>query len=260
MVLPSGFALPPLPYLLALLIGVLGVAGLLYRRSPRVTQAVVLGLVPWIMVGAGLHVLYQLGVVPTAIRPLLGTPSVYLTTFVFAGAVWLLAGDRAPTVLAGSGSIAFLVVVGLTVTTGPIHPGWPIMGLVVSVALAVPTWTGLRRVRPAVEITGWVGGLVLFAHSIDGVSTAIGVDVLGFGERTPASRLVLELAGALPTADLIGRGWLFVIVKLAVASLVVWLFVDYVREDEQRGYLLLALIAALGLGPGVHNLLLYTVA
>ncbi len=260
MVLPSGFALPPLPYLLVLLIGVLGVAVLLYRRAPRVTQAVVLGLVPWILVGAGLHVLYQLGVVPSAVRPFLGTPAVYLTTFVVAGVVWLLSGDRAPTVLATSGSIAFLVVVGLTVTSGPINPGWPVIGLVISVILAGITWTGLRRVRPVVDITGRVGGLVVVAHSIDGVSTAIGVDVLGFGERTPASRLVLELAGALPTVDLIGRGWLFVIVKLAVASLVVWLFADYVREDEQRGYLLLALIAALGLGPGIHNLLLYTVA
>lgn len=260
MVLPSGFALPPFPYLLALVVGVIVVGGLLYRRTPRVTQPVVLGLVPWILVGAGLHVLYQLGIPPDVLRPFLGTPAVYLSTFVVAGAIWLLAGDRAPTALAGTGSVAFLVVLGLTLSTGPIAPAWPAVGLVVSVGLAASTWVGLRRFRPVVAITGRVGGLVLFAHSLDGVSTAIGVDVLGFGERTPASRLVLEMAGRLPTADVIGTGWLFVLVKLAVASLVVWLFADYVREDPQRGYLLLALIAALGLGPGIHNLLLYTVA
>ena len=260
MVLPAGFALPPLPYLLLLVLGVGAVGYLLYRQSPPVTEPVVLGLVPWIMVGAALHVLYRGGRAPAPMEPLLGTPSVYLTTFVLAGLVWLGAGDRAPAFLAGSGAIVFLGVVGLVFAARPVNLGLPLVGLFVSIVLAVIVWLGLRRLRPAVAITGWVGPLVLVAHSIDGVSTAIGVDVLGFGERTPASRLVLDLAGLLPTADLIGVGWLFVLVKLAVATLVVWLFAEYVREDPQHGRLLLAFIAALGLGPGVHNLLLYTVA
>jgi len=260
MVLPAGFALPPLPYLLLLVLGVGAVGYLLYRQSPPVTEPVVLGLVPWILIGAALHVLYQVGLAPSMLRPLLGTPSVYLTTFVLAGLVWLASGDRAPTVLAASGVIGFFVVVGLVFAAGPVNLWLPLVGLVVSLFLAALVWIALRRLRPEVEITGRVGALVLLAHSLDGVSTAIGVDVLGFGERTPASRIVLEFAGMLPTANVFGVGWLFVLVKLTVATLVVWLFADYVREEPRHGRLLLALIAALGLGPGVHNLLLYTVA
>jgi len=52
----------------------------------------------------------------------------------------------------------------------------------------------------------------------------------------------------------------FLLVKLAVASAVVWLFAEFVRETPAEGYMLLGLIAALGLGPAAHNLLLFTVA
>lgn len=260
MVLPAGFSLPPLPYLGALVLGVTGVGTALYRRRPAVTEPLILGLVPWIMVGAALHVLYQIGMAPPILRPFFGTPAVYLTTFVLAGGMWLIAGDRAPLGLGVTGSAAFLGIVAIAFAGRSISPGWPVVGLGLSAIVAGGVWIGLRRLRPRVGVTGWVGVLVLFAHTVDGISTAIGVDVLGFGERTPASRLVLDLAGMLPTADLLGVGWLFVLVKVAVASLVVWLFADYVQEDERQGLILLTLIAALGLGPGIHNLLLYTVA
>ena len=101
---------------------------------------------------------------------------------------------------------------------------------------------------------------MIVSHALDGVSTAAGVDLLGFGERTPASRAIMEVAAALPTADLLGVGWLFVLVKVVVASAVVVLFAEYVREDPTPGYSLLGLIAAVGLGPASHNLLLYAVA
>jgi hypothetical protein len=49
--LPAGFALPPLPYLLSLLVGGVVIAVGLWRRQPVVTAATVLGLVPWMAVG-----------------------------------------------------------------------------------------------------------------------------------------------------------------------------------------------------------------
>ncbi|PHQ45435.1 DUF63 domain-containing protein, partial [Halorubrum sp. C3] len=52
----------------------------------------------------------------------------------------------------------------------------------------------------------------------------------------------------------------FLLVKLAVASAVVWLFAAYVREEPAEGYLLLGFVAAMGLGPAAHNLLLFSVA
>ena len=84
--------------------------------------------------------------------------------------------------------------------------------------------------------------------------------MLGSGERTPLSRLIIEFAAGLPAEPIIGAGWLFVLVKLGVASLVVWLFADLVEAEPRRSRLLLGFVAAVGLGPAVHNLLLFTIS
>ena len=63
----------------------------------------------------------------------------------------------------------------------------------------------------------------------------------------------------MPTAEVLGTVWLFVLVKIALATVVVTFLAESVRERPREGYLLLALVAAVGLGPGAHNLLLFTV-
>jgi uncharacterized membrane protein len=50
-----------------------------------------------------------------------------------------------------------------------------------------------------------------------------------------------------------------VVVKLVLVGGVVVLFADYIEDEPTEGYLLLGFIAAVGLGPGVHNLLLFAV-
>jgi uncharacterized membrane protein len=268
--LPEGFTLPALPHLLVLLAAV-GLVGVAFRRSPpRVESRHVLALAPWMVVGSCLHVLYVIGALPEAARPFAGTPAVYLTVAAIAGAVWIaidsteaIPASRVPTVLAASGVAALVPVVAVALAagarSGSLSPTWPAAALVLAVPIAAGTWFALVRAVPRAAITGEVGALAVFAHALDGVSTAVGVDVLGFGERTPLSRLVMEAAAGLPTPEAMGVGWLFVLVKLAVASLVVVLFADYVEEDPTEGYLLLGLVAAVGLGPGAHNLLLFTV-
>jgi uncharacterized membrane protein len=266
-VLPAGFALPPLPHLLALLAGLALVAVGFARRSPAVTSRHVIGLAPWMVTGSALHVLYVVEALPATVRPLAGTPSVYASVAVVAGGVWLLT-DRAaslnpPLALAVTGTVAFLAAVAGAVASGmargSLSAFWPAVGLVVSVVVGAAGWVTLRRLHPPVEVTGAVGLLAVLGHALDGVSTAVGIDVLGYGERTPLSAIVLELAGSLPTASSLGRGWLFVLVKLAVVGVVVALLADYVREDPDEGFLLLGFVAAVGLGPGVHNLLLFAV-
>jgi uncharacterized membrane protein len=170
-----------------------------------------------------------------------------------------------PSLLAGGGLVALLATVAVAVRAGlargTLAPAWPAAGLLLTVALTAGGWLGLRRLRPAATTTtGAVGLLALFGHTLDGVSTAIGVDVLGFGERTPLSRLILHAADTLPTAEFMGVGWLFVLVKIGVAGGVIVLFREYVDAEPTEGYALLGFVAAVGLGPGVHNLLLFTVA
>ena len=102
MVLPAGSSIPPLPALLVLVAATAVVAVLVRRRDPVFSPRVVLAFVPWMVAGAALHVSHRLAVAPDAIDPFLGTPAVYVSTFVVAAATWLAADrtDRAPLVLA----------------------------------------------------------------------------------------------------------------------------------------------------------------
>ncbi|WP_435184450.1 DUF63 family protein [Halobellus sp. EA9] len=271
--LPEGFALPPPAYLLVLLAtgGIVGLA--LRRRRPRVTSARVLALAPWMVLGSAAHVLYVVDALPGVIRPLAGTPAVYVSVAIAAATAWLAvdelldgSGD-APTVagaLAGTGGLLALVAVGAVLAAGAaagtLSPALPAAGVAVALALSAAVWALLTRAVPDVARTGALGAFAVFAHTLDGVSTAVGVDLLGFGERTPLSRIVIEFAAGLPTAGTIGGGWLFVVVKIAVATLLVWLFADLIEEDPTQSQLLLGFVAAVGLGPAVHNVLLFTIS
>jgi uncharacterized membrane protein len=264
-VLPEGFALPPLPYLLVLVVGLWAVGALLRRRRPPVTGATIRAFVPWMILGAALHVLYALEALPTAVRPLAGTPSVYLSVAVVAGATWLGAAAtdagtarrlRRVGILLALPVVAAVLAVGAA--AGTLRIGYA-LGILVGAAVATAaTWGLLRRLRPDVTATGRLGVLAVGAHALDGVSTAIGIDLLGFAERTPLSRLVIEFGASLPVAP--GGGWLFVLVKLVVAGVVVAALAETVREEPRTGRLLLGFVAAVGLGPGAHNVLLFTVA
>jgi uncharacterized membrane protein len=266
--LPAGFSLPPLPHLLVLVAGLTLVVTGYLRWRPRTTPRVILGLAAWMITGSALHVLYVVGALPPALAPFAGTPSVYLSVGVLAGGAWLLAdragGGDVATAVAVSGVAAFLPTAGAALAVGAergsLTAFWPGVGLLVAGVIGVVGWVVLRRLHPPVAVAGPVGLLTLLGHALDGVSTAVGVDVLGYGERTPLSALVLEFAGSLPTASTLGTGWLFVLVKLLVAGLVVAMLADYVREDPDEGFLVLGFVAAVGLGPGVHNLLLFAVA
>jgi uncharacterized membrane protein len=265
--LPSGFQLPPLPYLLAF-VAVGGAVGYgLLTRDPAFDQRHVLALVPWMVTGAAAHVLYVLGVVPSSVRPLFGTPSVYVSVALLAGAVWLatLGLQRpVPRELAGVGSLLALATVGSVlaegVAVGRLSPLLPTVGIVVGTGLGVATVTLLGRVADDVSVAGKAAVVAVVAHGIDGVTTAVGFDLIGFEERTPLSALILHFGAGLPTADLLGAGWLFVLVKLTIASVAVAAIAPTVREAKREGFLLLTLVTAVGLGPGVHNALLFAVS
>jgi uncharacterized membrane protein len=283
MVVPfEGFVVPSPAHLAVLAAGTLAVAAALSFRRPPVSDAVVLAFAPWMVTGAAFHVLYQVGrqpgvgVYPPSLEPFFSAPAVYLTTFVLMGAVWVVAtvvadgngsnpssSNTVPRYLGGVGVVIVLVLFGLVVRQGQaasatLRPVFPAVGLLVSLVLTGLLSVAIDRWRPAVLAeTGDAGVLVLFAHVFDGVTTTIGVDVLGTGERSALPARIMDLAGALPTAQYVGTGWLFVVVKIAVATAVLAFFVDFVREEPARAYLLLAVVAAVGLGPGANNFLLF---
>lgn len=255
-----------------LLLATLAVAGLLTRVRPPASPAVVLGFAPWMVLGGLLHVLHRMHLaldeelLPGTVAALLSAPSVYLTTFLLAGLVWAGAGatDRpdTPAALAVTGTLATLVVGVLGAREAgrefALDPVFPLVGLVGSLALAGLVSLALAARRPdVVEATRSAGALVIFAHVFDALTTAIGVELLDAGERSTAPQFVLDLAAALPTADLLGVAWLFVLLKVALAVGIVVLFHEYVDERPGEGALFLGVVAAVGLGPGAHNFFLF---
>lgn len=268
MVLPSDFALPALPYLAALALGGVVAVVLLYRRRPPVTERTVAALAPWMAAGGTLYALYQAGAAPEPLAPLFSAPAVYVSVGVLAGLVWAGVADRdgstwsltgAAGPLAASGSVllaAALVAAALAETPdtmGTSAAGSAVI-LAASIAATAVAWVLLSRTAE-VSATGAVGVLAVFGHTLDGISTAVGYDLLGFGEQTPLSRIILEAGAALPPD--IGGGWLFALVKIALGGAIVVLFESYVREAPAEGYLVLGLVAAVGFGPGFHNLVLF---
>jgi uncharacterized membrane protein len=140
-----------------------------------------------------------------------------------------------------------------------IHVLWPAVSVLGAVALTIMIWLAIYRVSPSVSAqAGWMGVFVVFGQAVDAVSTAVGVDVLSVTEQVPLSRAVLELAATLPTAAIIGVGWLFVVLKLSLATGLVWLIATD-NETTPLGTRLLFLGAGLaGLIPGLRNIILYT--
>ncbi|AGB15442.1 putative membrane protein [Halovivax ruber XH-70] len=275
MVLPEGFAIPPWYFTVVLLLGVAGVGALLWAIDPPVTDRTVLAFTPWMMFGSTLYVLGRdpISAFPEPIAPLFEAPSVYVTTAILAGFIWIVANIlhagglyRSIPRFVGICGTAFLSVFATAaimtgIESGTFAPFWPVVAVVITGIVTAIGWLALSLWATEVAaITGLTGALVCFAQVLDGTSTAIGYDVLGAGEQVPLSTAVLELAGSLPTAEYIGAGWLFVLVKLTLALVVVWLFADLVRDRPRAGRIALGFVAAVGLGPGVHNLLLFTIS
>jgi uncharacterized membrane protein len=137
------------------------------------------------------------------------------------------------------------------------QPVVPILVLIGTGALTFLVYVAIGAWRTwVIAEARLAGALVLFAHLLDGISTAVAVDVFGTTERSLLPARIMEFAGTLPTEPYLGTGWLFVVVKLVVAALIVVAFADYVREEPVRGNLLFAFVAAVGLGPAMNNLAL----
>ena len=280
MVLPSGFVVPDIPYLVALGLAALLTTLLLWGLEPPVTRHHVVAFLPWAAVGGITHAFYQItvppavtsppGLYPEWIAPLFAAPAVYVTLYVVVGIVWLsliFAGaisgslDRTHLHLGISGLGVLIVFLTAMVWQGleiGLSPTWPIVGFVLALPLTAVAyfllsvrWTGV------VARTGLAGAAVVFAHVFDGVITAIGYDVLGASERTPLPAAIMAFAGDLPTAAYLGSGWLFVIIKVVVATIVVAAVADLVDERPAAGSLLLTFVAAFGLGPATNNFVLF---
>ena len=263
MVLPAGTQLPGVG--LALVLGVAAVAvGVAARRvRPRVDAAVVQAMVPWMVLGAVIHVAWVTDTLPPQVAAVGAVPAVYVAVAIAAaGTLTVATRSGAPAVVtAAVGVGAAAAVLGWWLTRVPLAGAARVGLLAVTVAVAlvatVGILVGMRRIWGPLQMRPQVATVVVGSHLLDAASTAVGVDLLGYTERTPLSRLLLEAAAALPTAETLGVTWLFVLVKVALVVVIVRVFDAGIAEAPTQTRLLLVVIAAVGLGPGAHNLVLY---
>ena len=250
---------------LASVVGIGGVLSILWAR-PEYSAKRLLSFAPWVAVAATGYAGAQSLGIDESEAAVLYPPTVYVGTL--GGAAMLLAvtdrleprlPSKPSTLSAGTGSV--VLVATLTAVRGTAERSfsvtWPLIALFLSVIVTLAVWRLLSTWSPDSTTTGLLGGVALFGQVLDGVTTTVGIDILGFSERVPLSRAVLQFAGALPTADYIGVGWLFVLVKIALATLLVKYLASEARENPMQACLMLGVLAAVGLGPDVHNLVLY---
>ena len=151
MVLPTGFELPPLPYLVVLVGGVVLIAAVMIALEPPVDQRTVVALAPWMALGGALHALNQppIELYDAALSPLFGAPAVYLTTFNTMGMVWLLLSFFGVRTghdenisrnlgLVGTGILTVILLLSAitALRSDLIDPVWPALAVLVSLFVA----------------------------------------------------------------------------------------------------------------------------
>ena len=270
--------LAPSPSLVGLVLITAIVTILLFVERPRISRRIVVSFVPWMIVGSALSVLSTLIFYPGSIQPLVGTGA-YLSTYVIVGVVWfamLQFSARRETnaaladYLGAMGVGAAVVLVAFVILyAGPVSVLRLVWLLVVPVAAGFAAFVvlfllGLRYID-APAYTGVVGALVVFGQTVDGISTALGAGAFDTLGHTYLSWTVLDWIASAQAAGLVGDDrllvwtWGLVWVKMLIAALAVILLTPVARERPSLGYLLLGLIAAVGITGGVADLLLIAV-
>ncbi|MFB6294981.1 MAG: DUF63 family protein, partial [Candidatus Nanohaloarchaea archaeon] len=154
-------------------------------------------------------------------------------------------------VVGGAGTIAAVATALLLAGAEDVAAGWMLpagvgMAAVLTGAGAAAAWYG-RRVWDGLSAAAtWEGGAVLAGHMLDGSATALSIAVLGYGEKHPVSAFIM---------DATGTPYSFPVAKAVAVLTILGVMHGADREDDPVFYNLVLLgILAVGLGPGVRNL------
>ena len=262
-------------YIVALLLTITGVVLLLERLGIGEERGLFWAMVPFMLLGGALRTVEDAhnamgdSWFDYPLNTLLISPIIYFTLFVIALACILLSlwlarqgyVDDYVRPLTAMGSGAFLLSVGYLsylAATDPQVTFYPLVLVAMvglSAAAAVGTWYAIETFAPSInEGTGIAGGMVLVAHAVDGAANVIGLDYLmalgvpyNLNPKHPANQFIVDLFGA---------AWPFLVVKMAAATFLIWVFEpELVEETPRYTTLLLIAVSAVGLGPGSRDLL-----
>ncbi|MGM0590306.1 MAG: DUF63 family protein [Halobacteriota archaeon] len=277
-------------YVVILLLALVGVVFLLRRLDIGQDRRFFFALLPFMFFGGALRVVEDANDTPGAADALISyplntlfiSPIIYFTVF----AVTLVAvvasvtlarrgvvdSYERPLFAAGvavlAATVGYLVVLAATGTSGvTFYPQVLVIILLLATASTAVVWWLASTYAPGINAgTGSIGLVLIWGHAIDGAANVIGLDwmiALGAGPnlvpKHPVNLAIVEFTGStLPPSvlALTGAAWPFLLVKLAAAVFIIWVFDAEVFEETPR-YAILLLVAALavGLGPGTRDML-----
>jgi uncharacterized membrane protein len=238
---------------------VAGVAWVLHRRRVAVTTAEIGATLPWFaVIGIAVAVGRSTSVsgLPAGF---LQSPTVYLIVGAVVAALWVIFDlveiQQRSRWTAASGVLMAMVVGGGTVFTLGTPQlrvlGWNGVAVVLAVGVTVLV---LRTVPSRYRLTyGWLGAGVLFAHVLDATTTGVGLEKLGTTERNPISAALIQMGEGAGVSGVV----LFLLVKIAVALLILRALDPDVERAGRETVALLVIAAGAGLVPAVHNLTLF---
>jgi uncharacterized membrane protein len=295
-VTPGYTTVSTISYAVVLVFMLVGVLLLLQRLEVRMTPRFYVALVPFMLLGGALRVVEDTNVaflraeagmlLPYPPVALIISPFIYFVMFALTLATLVVAITLArrgvleayETFVGGVGSVALVGTVGwllyISATTEIVEffPSIAIITLGGATLVAGLFWWASQRYAKFVnDGTGYLGILVVWGHTVDGIANVVSLDwtgAIGTGV-TYSSKHVVNEATVRVTARLqpawlseaIGTAWPFLFIKIAAAVFVVWVFNDEIFEESPRyAYLLLIAILAVGLGPGTRDMLRATLA
>ncbi len=278
-------------YIPTLILFLIGIVFLVQYLEIERYRAGFYGLFPFMLFGGALRVVedanvaafreYDVLAIELPWSGLLISPFIYFVVFAITAvavvvSIWLerngyVSGYEYPLAAIGTGLLTLTVgYLGYLAATEPYATFYPwllittLVGATVTTALA---WAGIERFAPDINRgTQYTGLVIIWAHAVDGVANVIGLDwATAFGHednlvpKHPINEGIVNVTGALLPSDIAavtGAAWPFLLVKVAAAIVIIWIFDESVFEDSpQYAYLLLITVVAVGLGPGTRDML-----
>jgi uncharacterized membrane protein len=289
-VTPGYTAVSEVGYMIVGLFFLIGIYLLLDRLNLGQDREMFFALVPFLLFGGVLRVIEdandfvfaQTGdmVISYPTNTLLISPVIYFTVagLTFAALIGSVSLSRRDIVdsysrtLGAVGTLllvvtaAALIILATTNDDVGIYPLFLLATVGLASGLAYGIYAAVDRFAPEVNAgTGYIGLVVLWAHAIDGVANVLAsdwTDALGvpfaYTPKHPANAVIINVTESVQPASLtaaIGTSWPFLVVKLAVALGIVWLFSEeFMDESPRYSLILLVAIAAVGLGPGTRDM------
>jgi uncharacterized membrane protein len=245
------------------------VVGLLAAVGAPVERRTVLATTPWMVVGGLLHALAVAGAYEGPLAEVMSSALAAPAAVAIAGVPWLAfvqvgrvrtrtdpAGYLAAT---GTGALVPLLAATALFGRATVATLVPVVlaPVIAAIAAAVVVFVLGLSAAPAIATTRSLGLLVVYGQAFHAATVAVAVDGLGMAAEAPLTALAVDLA-AMVGPDGFGTVWPLVATKLAAGGLTLVVAGRVVERRPAAGYLVLGVVAALGVGLGVATLLAAT--